>query len=444
MGYKINSLSPARVLALGFLAAIVTGALLLMLPVMTVGPRLTFLEALFTATSAVCVTGLVVVDTGTTFTVAGQVVILALIQIGGLGFMSMATLFFMLMGKKIGFRNRVLIQESLNHTSLSGVVRLVRAILIYTLIFEGAAALILGLRFSMDMGFARGMYYGVFHAVSAFCNAGFDLMGNFSSLTAYSNDLIVNITIMTLFITGGLGFAVVLNVADKWRRPVHLNFHSKLVLLLTAMLLITAFVVVFALEYSNEDTLAGLPWPEKLLGTAFTAATPRTAGFNTLPTDALRQPTQFFIILLMFIGASPASTGGGIKTATLGVVLVAVYSMVRGDPDAVLFKRRLPQYIIHKALAIIMISLILVISVTLLLSITEPFEFLDVLFESVSAFGTVGLSTGITPDLSAIGKVIIIVTMFVGRVGPVTLTLAFAQRLSANKIRYPEERVMVG
>jgi trk system potassium uptake protein TrkH len=201
---------------------------------------------------------------------------------------------------------------------------------------------------------------------------------------------------------------------------------------------------VFVLEFTNPDTLAGLPWLEKILGTAFTAATPRTAGFNTLPTEQLRQPTLFFIIILMFIGASPASTGGGIKTATFGVVLVTVYSMVRGQSDAVLFKRRLPQYIIHKALAIIFIGLSLVIAVTLVLSITEPFDFLAVLFETVSAFGTVGLSTGITAQLSTFGQLLIIFTMFVGRVGTVTLTLAFAQRLSVYKIRYPEERVLVG
>lgn len=440
----MRALNPARVLVLGFLAIILIGTVLLMLPLAVVGERLPFIQALFTATSAVCVTGLVVVDTGTTFSTFGQVVILSLIQIGGLGFMTMATLIFMVLGRKIGFRSRQLIQESLNQFSTQGVVRLVRTILLYTFAVEGVAALILGLRFVPSMGWLRGMYYGIFHAVSAFCNAGFDLMGNFTSLTAYSADPVVNITVMALFIGGGLGFTVVRDILINWRKPQNLSFHSKLVLLLTGFLLLTAFVVIFALEYTNPATLAGIPWLEKIMGTAFTAATPRTAGFNTLPTDGLRHSTLFFIIILMFIGASPASTGGGIKTATLGVVLVAVYSMVRGDADAVLFKRRLPQYIIHKALAIIMIGISLVVVVTLILSITEGFDFLVVLFEVVSAFGTVGLSAGITPSLSAVGKLLIIFTMFVGRVGTVTLTLAFGQRMKVYNIRYPEDRVLVG
>jgi len=440
----MRTFSPARVLVLGFLVIILLGTLLLMLPQATVEGSLTSLQALFTATSAVCVTGLVVVDTGTTFTTFGQVIIMLLIQIGGLGFMTMATLIFMVLGKKIGFRSRLLIQESLNQLSLQGVVHLVKRIFIYTVVVQGIAALILAIRFAPDMGWIRGMYFGIFHAVSAFCNAGFDLMGNFSSLSGYSGDIVVNLIIMGLFIGGGLGFTVIMDLVANWRSPNKLAFHSKLVLSLTAFLLIAAFIVIFALEFSNPQTLAEIPWIEKIIGTAFTAATPRTAGFNTLATDQLRQSTLFLIIVLMFIGASPASTGGGIKTATLGVVLVAVYSMVRGESDAVLFKRRLPQYIIHKALAIIIIGICLVVSVTLILSISEPFDFLTIMFEVVSAFGTVGLSTGITPHLSALGKILIIFTMFVGRVGTVTLTLAFGQRLKAYKVRYPEGRVMVG
>ena len=438
--------SPARVLVLGFMAVIIVGTLLLMLPQASFREGgIGFLDALFTATSAVCVTGLVVVDTGTTFTTLGQVIILGLIQIGGLGFMTMATLIFMLLGKKIGYKNRLLLQESLNHLTVGGVVRLVRIVFLYTVIVEGIGALLLGIRFSLQMGFARGMYYGLFHSISAFCNAGFDIMGNYTSLTAYRGDPFVSLVVMTLFILGGLGFSVALDIVGNWRKPSRLSFHSKLVLLITALLLVLAFIGIFAMEYTNPATLAGLPWWEKILSTAFTAAAPRTAGFNTLPTDGLRQPTLFFIILLMFVGASPASTGGGIKTTTVGVVLIAVASMIRGQEDAVLFRRRLPQYIIHKSLSIILIGLALVVTVTMVLSITEPQGFLEVMFETISAFGTVGLSTGITPELSTLGRILIIITMFAGRVGPVTLTLAFARRLTASsKIRYPEERVMVG
>ena len=437
-------LNPARVLVLGFLAIIIVGALLLMLPHAVVGEKLTALEALFTSTSAVCVTGLVVVDTGTTFTVFGQLVIMMLIQIGGLGFMTMATLIFMLLGRKISFRNRLLISESLNQFTVQGVVALVKIILVYTLAVEGSAALLLALRFSRDFGWVRAIYYGVFHAVSAFCNAGFDLFGNFSSLTSYRGDPVVNLVIMALIISGGLGFTVVRDFFTHWRKAGRLELHSKLVLVITALLLVSASLAIFVLEFSNPQTLAGIPWVDKVLATAFTATTPRTAGFNTVSIAGLRQPTLFIIIILMFIGASPASTGGGIKTTTFGVILVAVHSIIRGETDAVLFKRRLPQYIIHKALAIIILSIGLIAFVTLILCITEPFEFMSVLFEVVSAFGTVGLSVGITPDLSALGKLLIIFMMFVGRVGPVTLTLAFGQRLKPSNIRYPEGRVMVG
>lgn len=440
----MRNFNPAQILVLGFLTIILIGSGLLMLPFATVQGSFPFLDALFTATSAVCVTGLVVVDTATTFTIFGQVVILALIQVGGLGFMTMATLIFMALGRKIGYRNRLLIQESFNQSTVQGVVRLVRTVMLYTLVIEAGAALILGVRFAQDVGWLRGMYYGVFHAVSAFCNAGFDIIGNFASLTPYRGDWTISLTIMGLLIVGGLGFRVLEDLVHNVGKPGRLSLHSKLVVTLTGLFLLIGAVAIFALEYSNPNTLAGIPWDEKILSSAFAAATPRTAGFNTLPTDGFRPSTLFLTIILMFIGASPASTGGGIKTTTLGVVLVAVYSMVRGESDAVLYKRRLPQTTIHKALAIIIIGITLVVTVTMILSVTESFDFLAIMFEVVSAFGTVGLSTGITPLLSGAGKVLIIFTMFAGRVGTVTLTLALSQRLKSYNIRYPEDRVIVG
>ena len=441
---EVRQFNPARVLVLGFLMLIAMGTALLMLPAATVGERLGFVDALFTATSAVCVTGLVVVDTGTAFTTLGQVIILTLIQVGGLGFMTMAALIFITLGKRIGLGSRIMIQESLNHLTLSGVVRLVKAVLLWTFLVQGIAALILGLRFASDMGWAKGLYYGLFHSISAFCNAGFDLMGNFTSLTAYQGDWVVILTVMALFVSSGLGFFVIMDLYRCRGKLRSISFHSKLVLSLTAVLLVLGFGTIFALEYSNPATLASLGTGEKILSTAFTAATPRTAGFNVLPTDQLNQSSLFFIIILMFIGASPASTGGGIKTATFGVVMVAVYSMIRGKSDAVLFKRRLPQAIIHKALAIMFLSFTLIVVVALLLSITEDAQLLTIMFETVSAFGTVGLSAGITGELTVVGRLLIIFTMFAGRVGPVTLTLAFTRRLSQERIRYPEDRVMVG
>ena len=443
-GKKIK-FSPAQVLVGGFLGFIIIGTILLSLPQASVVGRLPVLDALFTATSAVCVTGLVLVDTGTHFTVFGQVVIMLLIQVGGLGFMTMATLFFLLLGKKITLKERLVMQEALNQFSLEGLVRLTKTILIFTIVIEGLAALILGLRFSMDYGFRQGMYLGIFHSISAFANAGFDLMGSVggSSMTAYINDPLVNLVIIGLFVCGGLGFTVLVDIYN--RRPIRkMALHSKFVLLLTAILLASGFLGVFILEYNNPETLGELPFFQKILPALFTGATTRTAGFNTLNTGGLAPATLFFMLVLMFVGASPASTGGGIKTTTFGVLLVSVAAMIKGKEEINIFNRRIPFDIVLKALSIIVIGLIVVGVATIILSQTEQQDFLRILFEVVSAFGTVGLSTGITSELSVVGKGVIILVMFMGRVGPLTLALAFGQRLKQSKIRYPEEKVLVG
>ena len=437
--------SPAQVLVGGFLALIIVGTILLALPIASVEGRLPLLDALFTATSAVCVTGLVVVDTGTHFTIFGQVVIMLLIQAGGLGFMTMATLFFLILGKKITLKDRLIMQEALNQFSLEGLVRLTKYILLLTIAIEGVAALLLGIRFSLDHGLALGMYMGLFHSISAFCNAGFDIMGivGEGSMSGYWNDPVVNFIIIGLFVIGGLGFTVLVDIYN--RRPFKkMSLHSRLVLTLTAVLLFVGFVGVFLLEYNNPQTLGELPIYQKLLPSFFTGATTRTAGFNTLDTGALRPSTLFFMLVLMFIGASPASTGGGIKTTTFGLLLISVMAMIKGREEVHLFNRRLPFNIILKALAIIVIGLMVIGTGTIVLSRTENQEFLNIFFEVVSAFGTVGLSTGITSELTIFGRIIIIMIMFAGRVGPLTLALAFGQRLKPSKIRYPEEKVLVG
>lgn len=445
MPKKKITLSPARVLVGGFLGLILIGTILLSLPQASVEGRLPVFDALFTATSAVCVTGLVVVDTGTHFTRFGQVVIMILIQAGGLGFMTMATLFFLILGKKITLKERLVMQEALNQFSLEGLVRLTKTILVFTLVIEGLAALILGLRFSIDMGFRTGMYMGVFHSISAFCNAGFDLMGSVggASMTAYWNDPLVNFVIIGLFVFGGLGFTVLVDIYN--RRPIKkMALHSKFVLLITAILLVVGFLGVFILEYNNPETIGELSFIEKILPSLFTGATTRTAGFNSIDTGALNPATLFFMLVLMFVGASPASTGGGIKTTTFGVLLVSVAAMIKGKEEVNIFSRRLPMNIILKALAIIVIGLIVIGVATIILAQTEQQDFLQVVFEVVSAFGTVGLSTGITSELSVVGRGIIIVIMFMGRVGPLTMALAFGQRLRPSKIRHPEEKVLVG
>ncbi|HHV63236.1 MAG TPA: Trk family potassium uptake protein [Firmicutes bacterium] len=441
---RFQRLTPSQVLVIGFAGLIFLGAILLSLPIASRdGQPLRFINALFTATSAVCVTGLVVVDTHDQFSLFGQLVIILLIQAGGLGIMVVSTLIALVLGRRIGLRGRILIQEAMNQFTLEGMIRLIKQVIAVTAIVEGTGALLLAFRFIPQMGFVKGLYYGVFHAVSAFCNAGFDLFGGFRSLIGYRDDVLVNLVMTSLIITGGIGFAV---ITDVWQyfKTKHLALNSKIVLAVTAALILIGTATILLLEWDNPRTMGDLPLGSKILSSYFQAVTPRTAGFNTLPIGDMRSATLFFIIILMFIGASPGSTGGGIKTTTFGVLVIAVWSVVRGREDSEAFGRRIPHRAVYRALAVAMISLTLVVVVTMLLSITERVTFIRVLFEATSAFGTVGLSTGITPGLTAIGKIAIILTMFAGRVGPLTIATAIAQRLCINGVKFPEERVMVG
>ncbi len=437
-------LKPTQILTLGFAITILVGALLLNHPAATtLNKSPGFINALFTATSAICVTGLTVVDTGTYWSMLGKTVILILIQIGGLGFMTTATMVFLLLGKKITLRERLVIQEALNQFSISGVVRLVRYILLLTMIIEAFGAVFLSFRFIPQYGISKGAFYSVFHSVSAFNNAGFDIMGDFKSLTQYNEDILVNIVIMSLIILGGLGFSVLVDIINNksWNK---ISLHSKLVIFLTSTLIVVGSIIIFILEFNNPETLEPLSFSGQFISSLFHAVSPRTAGFNTLPTDKLRHATQFFTMILMFIGGSPASTAGGIKTTTFGVLLLTVWSTVKGQEETVIYKRTIPTTIIFKSLAIISISLILISIMTLILTITEKAEFMAIIFEVFSAFGTVGLSLGLTHELTILGKILIIILMFTGRVGPLTLTLAFSIRAKKAKIKYPEEKILVG
>ncbi len=441
---KVNALSPAQVLVAGFAALILVGALFLALPISSRnGQAVPFIDALFTSTSAVCVTGLVTVDTHDQYSLFGQIVVLSLIQMGGLGIMVVSTLVFLVLGRRVTLRGRLLIQEAMNQLTLEGMVRLIRKVVLVTIVVEGIGASLLAIRWSFDMGVVRGIYYGVFHAVSGFCNAGFDLFGGFRSLTGYRDDLLVNLVMSALIITGGLGFSVVTELVAH-RKGSRYSLHTIIVVITTGILIAVGTAVILLLEANNPATLGGLGPAHKLLAAYFQAVTPRTAGFNTVPIGSLRSATLFFMILLMFIGASPGSTGGGIKTSTFATLLLAVRSVVRGKEDVEVFGRRIPQRVVQRALAIAMISLALVLSVTVVLSALRQDGLLPSLFEVTSAFGTVGLSMGITPSLSVLGKILIILTMFSGRVGPLTVATAFASRLHSNAVRYPEERVMVG
>ncbi|MEW8996584.1 MAG: TrkH family potassium uptake protein [Thermoanaerobacter sp.] len=439
-------LTPTQVLALGFAAIILIGTLLLMLPVATKsGERTDFLTALFTATSATCVTGLVVVDTKTYWSVFGQIVIMLLIQVGGLGIMTMSTLFALILGRKITFKERLVMQEAFNTNSLGGIVKFAKYILMVSFLFESIGAIILTLRFLPQMGLKKAVYYGLFHSISAFNNAGFDLMGNFRSLTGYVSDWVVNLVIMGLIIFGGLGFYVLLDIYEH-RHFNKFTLHSKIVITITLFLITIGTLLIFLFEYNNPKTLKPLDFPTKILAALFQAVTPRTAGFNTLSLSDMTIASKFLTIILMFIGASPAGTGGGIKTTTFAVILYTVLSVIKGEEETVLYKRTISRNIVYKAVAISFISVFIIFSVTMVLSITETSNFLTILYETISAFGTVGLSLGLTLELTTVGRIVIIFTMYTGRVGPLTLALALAKRQRRPKpiIKYAEEKIMVG
>lgn len=445
---KKIELKPPQILVIGFAAIILLGATLLSLPISSASGQPTlFLDALFTATSATCVTGLVVVDTGTHYSMFGQIVIISLIQVGGLGFMTMATLFAFVLRKRISLKERLILQEAMNQGSMEGIVRLIRRVIVYSLTIEFAAAVIFSIRWSFDLGIARGIYFGIFHAISFFNNAGFDLFGSvvapFTSLTTYADDWIVNIVSMSLIILGGIGFVVISDVVD-YKKHKRLSLHSKVVLSATAFLIVIGAIVIFIFEFTNQRTLGSLNWSGKILASFFQSVSPRTAGANSVDIGAMRQASQFFIIILMFIGASPGSTGGGIKTTTFTTLIGAMIAMIRGKEDIVMFHYRLGKDRILKAITLTIIALFLVIFVTMLLTTTESQSFLKLLFEVTSAFGTVGLTMGVTPELTYFGKIMISLTMFAGRLGPLTLAYALGPKAEKELYRYPEGKITIG
>jgi trk system potassium uptake protein TrkH len=430
-------------LVISFAFLILAGTFLLTLPIASAdGQPTNFVDALFTATSAVCVTGLIVVDTGTYWSLFGQLVIIVLIQAGGLGIMTITTLMAVLIGKKIKLRERIIMQEALNQLTISGVVRLTLYVIKATLLIEFVGGTILALHWYQDYGYLS-IYLGYWHAISSFCNAGFDLLGDYSSLTNYVSDITVNLVVTTLIILGGIGFTVIADIRSN-RSFRKLSLHTRIVIVTSIMLIALGTLVILLLEHNNPATLGNLSWPEKLLGSYFQSVSTRTAGYNTISIDKLENATLFFMVILMFIGASPASTGGGIKTSTFGVLMLAIWSILRGKENVEVFQRRISHNIIYKAFSIVFIAAILVAFITMIVSIQESQPFINILFEVVSAFGTVGLSTGITPSLTPLSKVFLIFTMFAGRVGPFTLALAFIAKEKKQAIQYPEGKIIIG
>ncbi len=433
---------PWRFLVLGYIVIIITGTIFLLLPAATVkGESTGLLDAIFTATSATAVTGLIVVNTAEHWTRFGQVVIMILIQFGGFGFMISTTMFFLVFGKKLSLKERLIIMEELNYTKIAGVIRLTRYIIFLTFSVELLGTLLLYFYFKNIMPAARAWYFALFHSISAFNNAGFDIFGN--SLEAFNGSAYINIIIASLFILGGLGFIVIAELYGK-RNIKLLSLHARMVLHITIILILFATLVIFILEYNNPATIGNFSLKDKLLASFFQGVSPRTTGFNTVPIGRFKDVSLFVIILLMFIGASPGSTGGGVKTTTFGTLLLVVYNMALGKEDIDVFNRRLKRNDIYKTLTVVVISLMVISLVTMVLSLIEDFAFIQILFEVFSAFGTVGLSTGITSKLSNLGRIFIILTMFIGRVGPFTIAMALGRRRVQKGIRYPEEEILIG
>lgn len=434
-----RTLGPEMMLALGFFGVILLGAFLLALPASSrSGESIGFFDSLFTSTSAVCVTGLVVVDTGSTFSVLGQVVLMLLIQVGGLGFMVFATLTMVMLGRRLSIKGRILIRESMNGTSLTDLGRLTISYLLLALSIEGAGALLLAIRFIPRYGLGQGLWFSLFHAVSAFCNAGFDLFGGFSSLTAYSRDPLILLTVGGLIILGGLGFSVILETIRCRRNLQEYSLHTRIVLTVTLFLLITGTIFYRVVEADQMD----------LLNAFFQSVTMRTAGFNSVNLSSMKDGTKLFSSLLMVIGASPASTGGGLKTTTVATVCLLILTVVRGRRDIQVAHRRLSEDTMRRALAVAFLFTGTLVLGILALTLIEDgrFSLGDIVFECSSAMGTVGVSSIGTPGLSRAAQFLLIPMMFLGRIGPLTLATAIGNRQEGTlgMVTYPEEKIMIG
>ena len=438
--------SYTKMIVAGFATLVLLGAILLSLPVASrSGESMPFIDALFTATSATCVTGLVIADTFTNWTLFGQLVIISLIQIGGLGFITIGVYVEVVFKRRIGLKSREAIHESVSTIETAGTVRLTKKIIEGTFIMELVGGLLLSIRFIPRVGLVKGLYFGIFHSISAFCNAGFDLMGNweeYSSLTAYEGDILVNLVVMVLIVVGGIGFIVWDDIVrNKWHFRKYL-LHTKLVLLVTGILIFGGTVLFLIFERNN--LFAGMNAREQILGALFSSVTARTAGFNTVDTASLTDASKVLTIVLMFIGGSPGSTAGGIKTTTLLVMIIVASSMIHQSYGANIFGRKLHEDAIRRASTVFMINLVLAITAIIIIVAVQPLPFLDVMFEVFSAIGTVGMTTGITRSLTFIPKLVIILLMFTGRLGSLSFALVFAQRKIQAPVQYPHEKIIVG
>lgn len=428
----------------GFFILIGFGTLLLLMPFASTGEGPTpFMDAFFTAASAATVTGLVVVDTPTYWTFAGQFIIMVLMFTGGLGIMTSATFLLILIGQRITLANRLLMRESLGVNQLSGLIRLTIRIVVVVVSIQMVGFLVLMVRLLSVYPAGTAIWQAAFHAVSAFNNAGFVIFPDSQSLSAFQEDFLLLIPLTLLIMLGGLSYSVLVDLV-RYRRFTRFTLDTKLVLTLTVALWLIGTLVILVAEFSNTDTFAGMSVQNKIMNAVFESTSSRSAGFTTVGFESVEQHTSFFLTALMFIGGASASTAGGIKVNTFAVLLVAVLSSLGGKTHVTAFGREIPQPQVYRALTVLLLGMAMVFAVAFFLTIREGFPFIQILFETVSAFGTVGLSTGITGELSQMGRLIIILTMFLGRVGPLTLALVLAQREQVSPYRFAEERVKIG
>ncbi len=445
-------LSPERTLILSFLIIILVGTSLLSLPIAARPESASFIDALFTATSAVCVTGLIVVDTGSFYSHFGQVVILILIQVGGLGIMTFSVFFYLLLGRSIGIRDRRIIQDTFSQFPIRNIYALLKSVFLYTIAIEFVGALLLFIGWIDSFPLMTALYFSLFHAISAFCNAGFSLFSD--NFVGFQSNILVNLSITSLIILGGIGFIVLkemVGIGFRKNTPLRISLHSKVVFTTTAALITLGTLFMFFIE--RDGSLLTFPFGEQILISYFQSVTSRTAGFNTIPMASLSNATLFLLIIFMFIGASPGSCGGGIKTTNLATLFSLAVNRYKGGERANLFKRTVPHETVSRSISIILASVLAVTIITVFLLTTQLGDlshtesrglFLDYLFETVSAFGTVGLSMGVTTKLDTAGKLIIIAMMLLGRLGPLTLAFAMARRVKESQFQYAEENIIVG
>ncbi len=436
--------NPPITFLLSFATTILAGAFLLMLPSATVSQRITpFIDALFTATSATCVTGLVVFDTGTYYSLFGQLVILALIQVGGLGIMTISTAFAVLLGQQLTLKVENVMQNVMGESMKFDMLTLVKNVILVTIIIEAIGAFILYFTFSQTLEPIKAFYYSVFHSVSAFCNAGFGLFSD--NFISYAFNVNVNLAITFLIIMGGLGFSVIIDVynhAVKKNTRYSLTLHTKVVLSMTAFLLAFGTIAFLLSEYNH--TMKGFAIHHRLLCSWFQSVTCRTAGFNSIDESQISHATSLVSIILMFIGASPGSTGGGVKTSTFALLVLSIFALVKGQSELTIFKRKISSSSVRESTSLIMLAMIFIFVIVYIMLMVDPFTLEQTIFEAVSAFGTVGLSMGITPNLSSVSKFLIVLLMYIGRVGPLTVLFAISQRKRVIHYSLAEEKIAIG